>query len=78
MHLCFHRQLRELFRPLLQSLEKFPAAVTIYQLFGQYGYVAYGRLAAYSILYMMPTFILYYLAQNYMSEGFTMSGATKG
>jgi multiple sugar transport system permease protein len=78
MHLCFHRQLEELFRPLLQPSEKFPAAVTIYQFFGQYGYVAYGRLAANSVLYMMSTFILYYLAKNYMSEGFTMSGATKG
>jgi multiple sugar transport system permease protein len=37
-----------------------------------------GGWPAYSVLYMMSTFILYYLVKNYMSEGFTMSGATKG
>ncbi|MBU9711666.1 carbohydrate ABC transporter permease [Evansella tamaricis] len=63
---------------LLQSPGKLPASVTIYQFFGQYGYAAYGQLAAYSILYMMPTFILYYFAQNHMSKGFTMGGAAKG
>ncbi|WP_077623234.1 carbohydrate ABC transporter permease [Sediminibacillus massiliensis] len=63
---------------LLQSPEKLPASVTIFQFFGQYGYAAYGQLAAYSILYMLPTFILYYFAQNHMSKGFTMGGAAKG
>lgn len=62
---------------LLQSPQKLPASVTIYQFFGQYGYVAYGQLAAYSVLYMLPTFILYYFAQNHMSKGFIMSGAAK-
>lgn len=63
---------------LLQSPEKLPASVTIYQFFGQYGYAAYGQLAAYSVLYMLPTFILYYFAQNHMSKGFNMGGANKG
>lgn len=63
---------------LLQTPEKLPASVTIYQFFGQYGYAAYGQLAAYSVLYMLPTFILYYFAQNHMSKGFTMGGANKG
>lgn len=63
---------------LLSSPSKLPASVTLYQFFGQYGYAAYGQLAAYSVLYMMPTFILYYFAQNYMSRGFTMGGAAKG
>ncbi|GAB2566715.1 carbohydrate ABC transporter permease [Gracilibacillus alcaliphilus] len=63
---------------LLQSPSKLPASVTIYQFFGQYGYAAYGQLAAYSILYMLPAFILFFFAQNHMSRGFTMGGAAKG
>ena len=63
---------------LLSSPSKLPASVTLYQFFGQYGYAAYGQLAAYSVLYMLPTFVLYYFAQNYMSRGFTMGGAAKG
>lgn len=62
---------------LLSTPSKLPASVTLYQFFGQYGYAAYGQLAAYSVLYMLPTFILYYFAQNYMSRGFTMGGASK-
>lgn len=62
---------------LLSSPSKLPASVTLYQFFGQYGYAAYGQLAAYSVIYMMPTFILYYFAQNHMSKGFTMGGAAK-
>lgn len=57
---------------LLSTPSKLPASVTLYQFFGQYGY------AAYSVLYMMPSFILYDFAQNYMSKGFTMGGAAKG
>ena len=63
---------------LLQTPEKLPASVTIFQFFGQYGMVAYGQLAAYSMLYMLPTFVLYFIAQNYMSKGFTLGGAAKG
>ena len=63
---------------LLSTPSKLPASVTLYQFFGQYGYAAYGQLAAYSVLYMLPTFILYYFAQNYMSRGFSMGGAAKG
>lgn len=63
---------------LLQSNDKLPAAVNIYRFFGQRGAVVYGQLAAYSVLYMMPVFILYGLSQKYMSQGFSMSGAAKG
>jgi len=63
---------------LLQTLEKFPASVKLYQFFGNHGMVAYGQLAAYSVLYALPSIILYILAQNYMSKGFTLAGAAKG
>lgn len=63
---------------LLQTLEKLPASVTLYQFFGQHGMVVYGQLAAYSALYAIPSLILYVLSQNYMSKGFNMAGAAKG
>jgi len=63
---------------LLQTAEKLPASVTIYQFFGNYGLIAYGRLAAFSVLYTIPVVILYAISQRYMSKGFSMGGATKG
>lgn len=63
---------------LLSSAEKQPAAVMLYQFFGQHGSIAYGPLAAYSIIYALPSILLYILSQNYMSKGFTMAGAAKG
>ena len=63
---------------LLQTADKLPASVTIFQFFGNYGLVAYGRLAAFSVLYTIPVVILYAISQRYMSKGFSMGGATKG
>jgi len=63
---------------LLSSQDKMPASVTIFQFFGNYGLIQYGRLAAFSVLYTMPVVILYYIAQRYMSAGFSFGGATKG
>ncbi len=63
---------------LLSSAEKMPASVQLYQFFGQYGLIDYGPLAAYSILYTLPSILLYILSQNYMSKGFNLSGAAKG
>ena len=63
---------------LLQTLNKFPASVTLYQFFGQHGMIVYGQLAAYSAVYAVPSILLYVLSQNYMSKGFHMAGAAKG
>lgn len=63
---------------LLQSPEKLPASVRIYQYFQHSGIVEYGRLTAYSIAYMMPCVGLYALTQKFMSQGFALSGADKG
>ncbi|WP_010281056.1 carbohydrate ABC transporter permease [Bacillus timonensis] len=63
---------------LIQSPNKFPASVTIYQFFGQHGMVEYGRLAAFSVIYMLPVVILYILSQSHMSKGFSLGGASKG
>lgn len=63
---------------LLQSNEKVTAAVNLYRFFGERGNVMYNQLAAYSVIYMMPVFVLYFFSQNYMSRGFSMGGGTKG
>ncbi len=63
---------------LLSSSDKMPASVQLYQFFGQYGLIKYGPLAAYSILYTVPSILLYVLSQRYMSKGFSLSGAAKG
>ncbi|MGP4038613.1 carbohydrate ABC transporter permease [Gracilibacillus sp. D59] len=63
---------------LIQSPDKFPASVTIYQFFGTYGMVEYGKLAAFSVIYTMPAVILYLFSQKFMSKGFSFGGATKG
>ncbi|MGL4985898.1 MAG: carbohydrate ABC transporter permease, partial [Treponemataceae bacterium] len=62
---------------LLQSSNKFPAALRLYQFFGQYGEVQYGALAAFSMMYMMPSLMLYIISQRIMSQGFSMSGGAK-
>lgn len=63
---------------LIQSTEKLPASVTIYQFFGQHGMVFYGQLAAFSFVYTIPVIILYFIGQKYMSKGFSLGGASKG
>lgn len=62
---------------LLSSKEKYPAAIMLYQYFGQHN-VAYGGLAAYSLIYALPAVVLYVITQKWMSQGFAMSGADKG
>ena len=62
---------------LLQSTEKYPASVRLYQFFGSHG-VNYGQLAAYSFLYSLPSIVLYIMSQSFMSKGFIMQGANKG
>lgn len=63
---------------LLLSPEKQPAAVSIFAFFGQYGSVAYGQLAAYSMLYSLPVIALYVLVSRLSGSGFSLAGAVKG
>ncbi|WP_299036932.1 carbohydrate ABC transporter permease [uncultured Pseudokineococcus sp.] len=63
---------------LLLSEEKLPAAVTIYQFFGQYGAAAYGQLAAYSLLYTLPVVVLYAVVSRWLGGAFTLGGGVKG
>lgn len=63
---------------LLQSPEREPAAVGLFTFFGQYGTVAYGQLAAYSILYSVPAVLLYVLVSRKLGGGFGLGGGLKG
>jgi multiple sugar transport system permease protein len=62
---------------LLSSSSKLPIAVTIYQFFGSFGTVEYGRLAAFSILYSIPPAVLYVFTGGRLGGSFT-TGAFKG
>ncbi|MNU81613.1 Inner membrane ABC transporter permease protein YcjP [compost metagenome] len=63
---------------LLQTPENFPVSLKLYQFFGQYGMVDYGKLAAFSVLYAIPSVVMYILSQQFMSKGFGLQGGTKG
>ncbi|NDL55507.1 carbohydrate ABC transporter permease [Phytoactinopolyspora mesophila] len=63
---------------LLLSPDKQPAAVSIFTFFGQYGSVAYGQLAAFSLLYAVPVLMLYVLVSRVLGGSFAMGGAVKG
>jgi len=63
---------------LLNSPDNLPSSVTIFQFFGQFGMVDFGRLAAFSVLQTLPVVVLYALSQSVMSKGFSLGGATKG
>ncbi|MEU4209071.1 carbohydrate ABC transporter permease [Streptomyces sp. NPDC026206] len=63
---------------LLLSPEQLPASVTVFTFFGNFGQVAYGQLAAFSILYSTPVILLYALIARRLGAGFTLGGAVKG
>ncbi|MGX8908432.1 carbohydrate ABC transporter permease [Streptomyces netropsis] len=63
---------------LLLSPEQLPASVSIFTFFGNYGQVAYGQLAAFSILYSTPVILLYALISRRLGGGFALGGAVKG
>ncbi|RCG25354.1 carbohydrate ABC transporter permease [Sphaerisporangium album] len=63
---------------LLDAPEKQPAAVTIYTFFSQYGAVAYGELAAFSIIYTTPAVVLYIAVNKYLAGSFSFAGSVKG
>ncbi|ABK03755.1 carbohydrate ABC transporter membrane protein 2, CUT1 family [Arthrobacter sp. FB24] len=63
---------------LLLSPSKQPASVSIFSFFGQHGAVAYGQLAAFSILYSVPVLVLYVLVARGAGGSFALSGAMKG
>jgi multiple sugar transport system permease protein len=63
---------------LLLSEARQPAAVSIYSFFGQHGAVAYGQLAAFSVLYSLPVLALYVIVARGAGGSFALSGAVRG
>jgi len=63
---------------LLLSPSKQPASVSVFSFFGQYGTVAYGELAAYSLIYSLPVVVLYVIVSKGIGGSFAMQGAIKG
>ncbi|MDJ0341469.1 carbohydrate ABC transporter permease [Streptomyces sp. H10-C2] len=63
---------------LLLSPDQLPASVSIFTFFGNYGSVAYGQLAAFSMLYSTPVVLLYVLISRRLGGGFALGGAVKG
>ncbi|MEC4018440.1 carbohydrate ABC transporter permease [Streptomyces sp. H27-D2] len=63
---------------LLLSPDQLPASVSLFTFFGNHGAVAYGQLAAFSILYSTPVVLLYVLIARRMGGGFAFGGAVKG
>lgn len=63
---------------LLITPDQLPASVSIFTFFGNYGAVAFGELAAFSILYSTPVLLLYILIARRLGGGFTLGGAVKG
>ena len=63
---------------LLLSPDQMPASVSINDFFGNRGMVAYGQLAAFSIVYSTPVVLLYVLISRRLGGGFALSGAVKG
>ena len=63
---------------LLLTPDKQPAAVSIFSFFGQYGSVAYGQLAAFSIVYSVPVIALYVLVSRTLGGSNALAGAVKG
>jgi multiple sugar transport system permease protein len=63
---------------LLLSPDKQPAAVSIFNFFGQYGSVAYGQLAAFSIAYSVPVIALYVLVSRTLGGSNALAGGVKG
>ncbi|CAL9295780.1 carbohydrate ABC transporter permease [Streptomyces olindensis] len=63
---------------LLLTPDQMPASVSINDFFGNRGMVAYGQLAAFSLVYSTPVILLYVLIARRLGGGFALGGAVKG
>jgi multiple sugar transport system permease protein len=62
---------------LLQSPEKYPLSIGLFQAFSAYNQVDWGLLTATAVLYMVPTVLLYLFVRKYLLRA-TVTGAIKG
>ena len=63
---------------LIQSANKLPASVAIYEFLTANGQVLYGPLAAYALLFSLPVLVLYWILSRHISGAFTFGGGVKG
>jgi multiple sugar transport system permease protein len=63
---------------LLLTPDRMPASVSVNEFFGNRGMVAYGQLAAFSVVYSTPVVLLYVLISRRLGGGFALGGAVKG
>ncbi|GAA2491427.1 carbohydrate ABC transporter permease [Actinocorallia cavernae] len=63
---------------LLLTPDRMPASVSVNDFFGNRGMVAYGQLAAFSVIYSTPVILLYVLVARRLGNGFALGGAVKG
>lgn len=63
---------------LLQSQHNYPMAVSLFAFFGEYGEAIYGQLAAFALIYTMPSLLIYFLIQKPLQKGgLRLGGAVK-
>jgi len=62
---------------LISNPSQQPGATAIFG-FISAGYVRYGDIAAFSLLYSVPVFVLYAIMSRLFAGGFTLAGAVKG
>ncbi|MGH7210719.1 MAG: carbohydrate ABC transporter permease, partial [Acetobacteraceae bacterium] len=55
-----------------------PGTVAIYQFLGAHGFIQFGPLAAFSLLFSLPVVVLYLLIARSFSGGFTFGGGVRG
>jgi multiple sugar transport system permease protein len=63
---------------LLMSPQYQPAAVSIYSFFGENGAIAYGQLAAYSVVYSVPVLVMYAIVSRSLGGSSALAGGLKG
>jgi multiple sugar transport system permease protein len=62
---------------LITSPNQLPGSVAIFGFIGSAN-VRYGDIAAYSLVYAVPVFLLYALSSKLFRGGFVLGGAVKG
>jgi multiple sugar transport system permease protein len=59
---------------IFQNPDHMPASVHIFNFFGAYGEVSYGQLAAYAVLYALPTIVLYLTVSRLFVRAINLGG----
>ena len=55
-----------------------PGTIAIYQFLGAHGFVQFGQLAAFSLLFSLPVVVLYFLIARSFQGGFSFGGGVRG